>query len=141
MGQTKKGNFKWSYALIPNLTMVLMPGDKVILIGILSVILSFLYVAICPFCRKRESLWLFVISALNMIPFNILVCNAAHLLACYLLSLGKLGAITLYFMIYIILFCVEEVFIGIMGRFIWRRQYALKMDAPLMKIKGLRGDT
>ncbi len=96
--------------------------------GIISVILIYLFVGFCKICRKRESLWIFLLVAVIMIPFNICMIRAV------LSYIGeyreirwfvKLGVCPL---LYIVMFCIEEIICGIIGRLIWKRQYVLKWE-------------
>ncbi len=84
--------------------------------------------AIMPFCRRRESLWIFVMTAYTSLPAN------AFLLLWYDFWIDMLLNDTSFILMQLILFaecilvmsCVEQVLIGLLGRLLWPRQYKLK---------------
>lgn len=91
-----------------------------------SFLLLFLIVGTVPICRRRESMWLFVLTALGSMPINIKISTMDTVQ--YLLDseIPIVGAVIATIEIYLLLFSVEEILIGIIGRFIWKRQIVLK---------------
>ena len=88
-----------------------------------SVPLLFVTVRILPFCRKRENLFMFVYSAAALVPINVFllrVCNIRELIGLSPIRVFTFGAI-----MFIVLFAVEELALGLVTRLIWGRQYAL----------------
>lgn len=99
---------------------------KSIWLVVATVFSIFITVAVLPFCHKRENLWLFILYGICAIPINIfflmkypelkdLICNldtditdCLSLLQFILIATG-----------------VEEVVISLIGRKLWKRQYAL----------------
>lgn len=84
--------------------------------------------ALLPFCRGRESLWIFVMTAYTSLPAN------AFLLLWYDFWIDMLLNDTSFILMQLILFaecilvmsCVEQVLTGLLGRLLWPRQYKLK---------------
>ena len=89
------------------------------LVNIVSV---FLFVGVCSYCRKNESIWLFVLVGVFLIPMNIRLCMHSYKWLEMVLMYGKIGRVVFRCMIYVCLFCMEEILFGIIGRIIWRRQ-------------------
>lgn len=80
--------------------------------------LCFLYVAFSPACKKRESIWLFVLCALALSPFNV---RFLFFLGRFLTEeLGPVGKVSFFICGFSVLFSLEELLIGIIGSAIWK---------------------
>lgn len=93
-----------------------------------TVILMFALVAVLPFTHKRESLWLFVLWAVCSIPVNLFLLREYPQWESFVISSENVFVHVLS-TIEMLLVCtgVEEIFIGLVGRRIWRRQYVLML--------------
>ena len=107
------------------LSTVFMINHSFILL-LLCVISLFVITATLPLCRKRESLYMFILVATAGLPVNIG-------LAYWLVTDGFFGS---GFLISKILWCallccvffsVEEIAFGVITRMIWKTQYKLKL--------------
>lgn len=78
-----------------------------------------------PFCRKRESLWLFVVGIYALLPINHLIVKEVLVYIVSETSLRWLVYPLTYLECFLILISVEEVLLGLVGRLLWRRQYKL----------------
>ncbi len=96
--------------------------------GVISVILIYLFVGICKICRKRESLWVFILVALIMIPFNIYMIRSILSYVGNYTDIRWFVKLAICPLLYIVIFCIEEIILGIIGRLIWKRQYVLKWE-------------
>lgn len=120
----KTGLFVWS----PFLLAVTSAHYKSIWLVFATVILMFIMVAMLPFTHKRENLWLFILCAICSIPINLFLLNEYPVWKEYLFS-GKSGLLNTLSLIEMTLICtgVEEVIVALVGRKIWKRQYALML--------------
>jgi len=114
---------KWTFtAAIPLLLSIGAVLSDAPILNILCFISHFIVLITVPHFKGRESLWMFLMTALSSIPFNIgLLIKMADYGAIFYPSLLPLSILSgaLY---YIILFSVEEVVMGIITRLIWKRQ-------------------
>ena len=95
----------------------------------------FFLVSVLPVCRRRESLWISVLTPAVSAPFNYMLVREYMPLILPGETEGFLGIIRWAFiLLYIlILTSMEEVIAGIAGRVIWRRQR--RMHIPV-NVKG-----
>ena len=94
-------------------------------LGVLILPIIFLWISRCRLCRLYESIWLFIISSLAILPYDVVLMIKIH-------KLFFSEALPIYFqipvtaIISISLFSAEEVVIGIVGRIVWRKQRRVK---------------
>lgn len=93
-----------------------------------TVLLMFLLVSVLPFARKRENLWLFVLCAVCSIPINLFLLKEYPQWREYIFC-GESGILNILSLLEMTLICtsVEEVIVALVGRKIWKRQYALML--------------
>lgn len=85
-------------------------------------------VAVLPTCRKRENMWLFLLSFIVLAPANLNAVSHGYENLAMLLYYGKhtwLSKVLVTVIGYVILTSVEQLLIGMIGRIIWRRQYRI----------------
>ena len=113
---------------IPFLLAVMSAYFESLWLVLATVILMFIMVAVLPFTRKRENLWLFVLCAFCSIPINIFLLNKYPLWKEYFF-VRESKLLNILSLIEMTLICtsIEEVVIAIVGRRIWRKQYALML--------------
>lgn len=92
------------------------------LLTFLSIVAVFFCISICPPCRKHENLWLFVLAGISTIPANIEISIFACGCFSYLWGESPMLRIIYFPLAYAILLCIEEIILGIIGRFIWKNQ-------------------
>ena len=109
--------------IMPTLLSVIAAIRLSLLFAALAVISLFFSIWLLPHVKKHESLWMFVLSAISLMPANIrailLILNLDFLksdIFVYQLIKG-----VFYF---IVLLSVEEVVLGTITRQIWRHQFA-----------------
>lgn len=105
--------------LISSLAIVLYSGN-VWHIGLFFVAI-YLFVAYSNECRGSENIWIFMLVAIGFIPINVALEMRFHEYIS-LLAGGIFGRLLSFVMIYVVLFSIEEIFAGLIGRIIWRRQ-------------------
>ena len=98
------------------------------IMGIVSFIMIFLITGCCRVCRKRESLWIFVLSAVILIPFNLHIIGSVISFFEEYRYIRWFVKLALYPLLYMVVFCIEEILCGIIGRLIWKRQYVMKWE-------------
>jgi len=120
----KTGLFIWS----PLVLAITSAHYKSLWLIPATVLLMFIMVAVLPFARKRESLWLFLLCAVCSIPINLFLLNEYPLWREYIFC-GEKGILNILSLFEMTLICtsVEEVVIALVGRKIWKRQYALML--------------
>lgn len=105
--------------LISSLAIVLYSG-KLIQVCLLFAAV-FLFVAYSSECRGTENIWIFMLIAIGFIPLNIALEMQLYEYV-YLLASGPIGKILSVIILYAILFSLEEIIAGLIGRIIWREQ-------------------
>ena len=86
----------------------------------------FAFVGCCGACRRRESLWIFIITAFVTIPVNIGIIKAIMAFVELHRGAGRLTKLAVCLFMYMVLFSAEEIVFGVIGRMIWKKQYVLK---------------
>lgn len=111
---------------IPFLLAVTSAYYKSIWLVSATVILMFIMVAVLPFTRKRESLWLFILCAVCSVPINLFLLTEYPQWREVIFN-GESGFLNMLSLIEMTLVCtsIEEVVVALIGRRIWKRQYAL----------------
>lgn len=108
---------------IPTILSVLATCYKSITLLIIT-ILSMLFMLATPIYKHRENLGMFVILSFISIPINILLVKTISESVVF-----NYGGIFTYifrgFFIYSVLFAIEQIVLGIITRFFYRRQYKL----------------
>lgn len=94
---------------------------KLYFLGFMIIPIILAWIHLSKICRLYESIWLFTISAIAFIPYNIiLVIHVYDWLLVWLDSVFYQVSIITF--ITTSLFCIEELVLGIIGRIIWRKQ-------------------
>lgn len=92
------------------------------------IILIFLFVAVMPFCRKRENLWLFVLGMYSLFPVNIILLkdtNFANYVLFEPFCNMKIFNFIMVLVVSAIVMSIESILVGLLGRIFWKRQYKL----------------
>ena len=108
-------------AFLPLVTsLVAIYKSSIILVGV-SIIAMYLIIGLIPFTRGYESRWIFLLSSLASIPINIRLVTLVmgnSLIEQNIAILYVMRCI----MIYIVVFCIEEIILGFFARLIWKNQ-------------------
>ena len=120
----KKVNRAKLYLGISNMLMISRIAARTIsLFWFVVLIVSILFiVAVVPWCRLHENMWLFVLTAIGSVPINITLTR--YIIDMGILETGfpVLGVLVTSLEIYLLLLGIEEIIIGVLGRMIWKRQ-------------------
>lgn len=108
---------------IPTILSSLAACYTSIIIFIITIIIMFLMLKIQMF-KHRENLWIFVIATFATFPVNILIVKII-VQSDFLDYNSMLTNIFSGFVIYAVLFAVEQIILGVATRLIYRKQYKL----------------
>lgn len=111
---------------IPTVLSAVATHYTSVILLIITLLGMFLMLKI-PLFKHRENLWMFVISTFATIPINIFLVKMAS--ESFFFDYNNIATgVFLGFVIYAILFAVEQIALGITTRFFYRRQYKLFKD-------------
>lgn len=120
----KKVNRAKLYLGVSNMLMISRIAARTMsLFWFVVLIVSVLFiVAVVPWCRQHENMWLFVLTAIGSVPINITLTR--YIIDMGILETGfpVLGVLVTSLEIYLLLLGIEEIIIGVLGRMIWKRQ-------------------
>jgi len=120
----KKVNRAKLYLGVSNMLMISgIAARTMSLFWFVVLIVSILFiVAVVPWCRQHENMWLFVLTAIGSVPINITLTR--YIIDMGILETGfpVLGVLVTSLEIYLLLLGIEEIIIGVLGRMIWKRQ-------------------
>lgn len=91
-------------------------------LAVICFIFHFLVLKAVPEFKKRESLWMFIAVTFSSIPINV---YTVKICADFFADSYKFMAIIRVSIIYVILFSIQQLVMGILTRIIWKRQYRL----------------
>lgn len=77
-------------------------------------------------CRWYESMWLFVFTAITGLPLNIVLAWKFTDIGFFYPAFAWVGEILLGVQFFLMFISYEEIIIGLLGRFIWKKQKNLK---------------
>lgn len=93
------------------------------LFWLIILIVSVLFiVAVVPWCRQYENMWLFVLTAIGSVPINITLTHYILDIGIFETDFPVVGVLITSLEIYLLLLGIEEIIIGVLGRMIWKRQ-------------------
>lgn len=94
------------------------------LISLIIIMVGVLLMLRLQIFKHRENLWMFVIATFATIPVNILLVKLIS--KSFFFDFGGIATyISKVFVIYAVLFAVEQIALGIITRFFYRKQYKL----------------
>ncbi len=89
---------------------------------ILWIMSMFVTVGCTHCCRWYESMWLFVLTAITSVPTNIVLVWKFMDIGIFYPNLAWVGETLLGVQFYLMFLSYEEIIIGLLGRFIWKKQ-------------------
>ncbi|MBO6300719.1 MAG: hypothetical protein J6N53_17965 [Lachnospiraceae bacterium] len=100
--------------------------EPVKILIVLSILLHYAVISINSICKGRQSMWLFGLLAVSLIPVNIelgrLYCGA------FGYSMETPVAFVVNFILgFSAMLSAEEIFLGILGRFLWKKQKSIRI--------------
>lgn len=123
----RKGNRLSGLAVLPIAISIISAHYKLLWLIPVVIISMFVFVGTMPFCRKRENLWMFVLTAFCSMPVNWFFLTNFEIWKNVLYSGEGNSILTLIVIIEyaMVLTGVEEIILGLVTRFLWRKQYKL----------------
>ncbi len=120
----KKINRAKLYLGVSNMLMISgIAARTMSLFWLVVLIVSLLFiVAVIPWCRQHENMWLFVLTAIGSVPINITLTRYVIDMGILETGFPVLGVLVTSLEIYLLLLGIEEIIIGVLGRMIWKRQ-------------------
>ena len=112
------------FLVSPSVISLVAVLNQSVLLAVISVIGIYLSVAILPCTRRHENIWVFFLSMFASIPFNIKLIDVLMRVS-FIENDFMLLQIMRCTLIYVVLFCVEEIILAAIARFIWKKQKAI----------------
>lgn len=123
----RKRNRLSGLTVLPIVISIASAHYKMLWLIPVAVISMFVLVGTLPFCRKRENLWMFVLTAFGSIPVNWFILTNFEIWKNVLYSGGENRILTKIVIVeyMMVLTGVEEIILGLLTRMLWRKQYKL----------------
>ena len=117
----------YTASLLPiSLSIVGAIRHSTILIVLMPIALL-ISVALTPWARKRENIWMFLLVAVSGVPVNIIVIRwllGLSFFETHFFVLAFFRSVALYLM----LLSMEELILGVVTRMIWKNQYKISFS-------------
>ena len=123
----RKRNRLSGLTVLPIVISIASAHYKMLWLIPVAVLSMFVLVGTLPFCRKRENLWMFVLTAFCSIPVNWFLLTNFEIWKNVLYSGGESRILTKIVIVeyMMVLTVVEEIILGLLTRMLWRKQYKL----------------
>lgn len=123
----RKRNRLSGLTVLPIVISIASAHYKMLWLIPVAVLSMFVLVGTLPFCRKRENLWMFVLTAFCSIPVNWFLLTNFEIWKNVLYSGGESRILTKIVIVeyMMVLTGVEEIIFGLLTRMLWRKQYKL----------------
>lgn len=123
----RKRNRLSGLTVLPIVISIASAHYKMLWLIPVAVISMFVLVGTLPFCRKRENLWMFVLTAFCSISVNWFLLTNFEIWKNVLYSGGENRILTKIVIVeyMMVLTGVEEIILGLLTRMLWRKQYKL----------------
>lgn len=123
----RKRNRLSGLTVLPIVISIASAHYKMLWLIPVAVLSMFVLVGTLPFCRKRENLWMFVLTAICSIPVNWFLLTNFEIWKNVLYSGGESRILTKIVIVeyMMVLTGVEEIILGLLTRMLWRKQYKL----------------
>lgn len=108
-------------AILPLLLSVLVSIRESITITILVIIALLCALWFLPFTNKHENIWMFLLVAISGIPLNVMMVKKIMDLIFFEIDIFLVQLLR-WLLLYILIFCAEEVVFGFLTSLIWRNQ-------------------
>ena len=123
----RKRNRLSGLTVLPIVISIASAHYKMLWLIPVAVLSMLVLVGTLPFCRKRENLWMFVLTAFCSIPVNWFLLTNFEIWKNVLYSGGESRILTKIVIVeyMMVLTGVEEIILGLLTRMLWRKQYKL----------------
>lgn len=125
-----RGNRVKMFLGITNMFLIMRAtASNITFIWLLFSLCSLLFIVkSVPFCKGHENMWLFILTMIGTIPINIKMTNLILKLDVLNSGIPFVGPIIATIETYLLVLAVEEIFIGIIGRVLFKKQYAFEEE-------------
>lgn len=113
---------------IPGVTSFLSLTRQNYTMGVVALIAIVFLVAAEQECRGNENFWLYVLLGVSSIPLNIEISFRISQIIKYIVGYSNLYLCLVFVLLMALLFNLEEIFIGIVGRVIWKKQKTIMIN-------------
>lgn len=103
--------------LIPCILLSIATVKKILVLGVVGVVLLFVYVFFVPLTRGAENFWMYVISTITLLPLNIKIILLVYPVFCDLLNFKAL-VIFISVLVAFIIWNIEQIILGVITRIV-----------------------
>ncbi len=124
------GNRVKMFLGITNMFLIMRAtASNITFIWLLFCLCSLLFIVkSVSFCKGHENIWLFILTMIGTIPMNIKVTNLILELDVLNSGVPIIGPIIATIEAYLLVLAFEEIIIGIIGRMLFKKQYAFEEE-------------
>ena len=90
---------------------------KIMVLGVLGVVLLFIYVFFTPLTKGAENFWMYVLSTITLLPLNIKIILVVYPIFCDLLNFKAL-VIFISVLVTFIIWNIEQIILGVITRIV-----------------------
>lgn len=109
--------FTVTILLIPCILLSIATMKKIMVLGVLGVVLLFIYVFFTPLTKGAENFWMYVLSTITLSPLNIKITVMLYSIFCDLLNFKAL-IIFISVLAAFIVWNIEEILLGVTTRIV-----------------------
>lgn len=103
--------------LIPCILLSIATVKKILVLGVVGVVLLFVYVFFVPLTRGAENFWMYVLSTITLLPLNIKIILLVYPVFCDLLNFKAL-IIFISVLVAFIVWNIEQIILGVITRIV-----------------------
>lgn len=103
--------------LIPCILLSIATAKKILVLGVVGVVLLFVYVFFVPLTRGAENFWMYVLSTITLLPLNIKIILLVYPVFCDLLNFKAL-IIFISVLVAFIVWNIEQIILGVITRIV-----------------------
>lgn len=103
--------------LIPCILLSIATVKKILVLGVVGVVLLFVYVFFTPLTKGAENFWMYVLSTITLLPLNIKIILLVYPVFCDLLNLKAL-IIFISVLVTFIVWNIEQIILGVITRIV-----------------------
>lgn len=103
--------------LIPCILLSIATVKKILVLGVVGVVLLFVYVFFVPLTKGAENFWMYVLSTITLLPLNIKIILLVYPVFCDLLNFKAL-IIFISVLVAFIVWNIEQIILGVITRIV-----------------------
>lgn len=102
---------------IPCILLSIATVKKILVLGVVGVVLLFVYVFFAPLTKGAENFWMYVLSTITLLPLNIKITVMLYPIFCDLLNFKAL-IIFISVLVAFIVWNIEQIILGVITRIV-----------------------